>query len=1164
MNAPTAACGLPTPEDLYSRPGLERLDARFDQFLRERDPALAMRLAAARAGDGLARREESELWLALAPFVDEFLGALFSIGAQVAELIKRQDDLEVVFEVRRKFVQRHIAKKANGEAAAGIDGDEALEALEAHLQGAFEPIRFARAVRSWLEREPQCRSQLAAAERFVTWATLSPEGRRRFGHHALFHVPHKHDPLKLVATSTRQEGNIAWLEAPAEQPLRQRRGFGLTDAGYDLAGAMGEIHYCIYCHHQDKDSCSSGLRAASGSFEHSAVGAPQTGCPLGERISEMHEAKRRGHVLSALAIACLDNPMLAGTGHRICNDCMVSCIYQKQHRDPVNIPQAETRILKDVLELPWGFEIYSLLTRWNPLNFRRPLPRPPSGRSVLIVGAGPAGYTLAHHLLNDGHAVALIDGLKIEPLPPELSGRDGAGNIRFDLIRRVDALRESLAERVSAGFGGVAEYGITVRWDKNFLKILRLLLERRAQFALLGALRFGGALGVEDAFALGFDHIALCMGAGRPTLLEIPNGLARGVRQASDFLMALQLTGAARTDTLANLQMRLPVVVIGGGLTAIDTCTEALAYYPVQVERFLTRYESLCARFGAEQVRGGWTEQDRSIAEEFLQHAHALRAERAAAEREGREPDIVGLLRSWGGARILYRRVMRASPAYKNHEEIIKALEEGIAYAENLQPLAVQIDRFGHACGLSVRDTVTGAEATVPARTVLIAAGTVPNTVLAAEAPALRLDGNHFQAYDEHGTPVSPERCGKPAATHVIAHLAADGRAISFFGDLHPSFAGTVVKAMASAKNGYPIVSRLLERVAGSAEPSTVLARLRAQGSARVVRVERLTATIVEVVVEAPLAARAFRPGQFFRLQNYEAGAPRICGTRLAMEGIALTGAWVDPALGHVGLVALEMGGSSSLCTLLQPGEPVALMGPTGEPTHIPRDETVVLIGGGLGNAVLVSIGRAMRACGCRVLYFAGYRSSADVFKRQDLEAAADVLVWCADSAPAPRPGRPQDRQFVGNVVQALEAYAAGRLGEPAIALEDVDRIIAIGSEPMMAAVAAARRGGLAARLKRGHVALASINSPMQCMMKAICAQCLQSHRDPTTGIETIVFTCLNQDQEMDRVDFAVLRQRLGQNSLQEKLTARWINACREQASGGATAQESLRSDPPL
>ncbi len=1145
MNVTMAASGLPTPEDLYSGAGLERLDARFRRFLLERDPALAGRLAAARAGEAVARPDESELWLLLAPLVDEFLCALFAIGAEVAELVERQNDLEVVFEVRRKFVQRHIAKKATREDAAGIDGDAALAALETHLHGPFEAVRFARAVRSWLEHEPQCRAELAAAERFVTWAALSPDGRRRFGDHALFQVPRKHDPLQLVATDSRQEGGIAWLEAPAEHAVRQRRGFELTDAGCDLTGGLGEIHYCIYCHHQDKDSCSSGLRAASGSFEQSAVGAPQTGCPLGERISEMHEAKRRGHVLSALAIACVDNPMLAGTGHRICNDCMVSCIYQKQHRDPVNIPQAETRILKDVLELPWGFEIYSLLTRWNPLNFRRPLPRPPSGRSVLVVGAGPAGYTLAHHLLNDGHAVALIDGLKIEPLPPELAGRDRDG-IRFGLIRRIDALRESLAERVSAGFGGVAEYGITVRWDKNFLKILRLLLERRAQFALLGALRFGGALGVEDAFALGFDHIALCMGAGRPTLLEIPNGLARGVRQASDFLMALQLTGAARADTLANLQMRLPVVVIGGGLTAIDTCTEALAYYPVQVERFLSRYERLCARFGAEQVRGGWSEEDRAIAEEFLQHARALRAERAAAERDGREPDIVGLLRAWGGARILYRRVMTASPAYKNHEEIINALAEGIAYAENLQPLAVQIDPFGHANGLRVRNTVTGAESTLTARTVLIAAGTVPNTVLAREAPVLRLDGNHFQAYDESGTPVAPERCGKPAATHVIAHLGADGKAISFFGDLHPSFAGTVVKAMASAKNGYPIISRLLERVASTTEPATVLERLRSQGSARVVRVERLTATIVEVVVEAPLAARAFRPGQFFRLQNYEAGAPQACGTRLAMEGIALTGAWVDPGPGHVGLVALEMGGSSSLCTLLEPGQPVALMGPTGEPTHIPRDETVLLIGGGLGNAVLFSIGRAMRAAGSRVLYFAGYRSSTDVFKRQDLEDASDALVWCTDSAPAPQPARPQDRQFVGNVVQALEAYATSGLGAVPIALEKVDRIIAIGSESMMAAVAAARRGGLAARLKRGHVALASINSPMQCMMKAICAQCLQSHRDPTTGIETIVFSCLNQDQEMDRVDFGVLRQRLGQNALQEKLTARWINACRD------------------
>src|SRR6202040_4154677 len=286
---------------------------------------------------------------------------------------------------------------------------------------------------------------------------------------------------------------------------------------------------------------------------------------------------------------------------------------------PVDIPQAETRTLKDVLGLPWGFEIYSLLTRWNPLDIRRPLPKPQSGYKVLIVGLGPAGFTLAHHLINDGHFVAAIDGLKIEPLPPEVSGvaADG-GHCAFEPIRNVAALYERLDERRMAGFGGVAEYGITVRWDKNFLKIIRLLLERRTQFAMYGGVRFGGTLTIHNAFALGFDHIAMCAGAGRPTVIPMQNGLVPGVRQASDFLMALQLTGAAKEDSIANLTVRLPVVVIGGGLTAIDTATEALAYYPLQVEKFLSRYEILAAERGAEAVRAGWSEAESTVGDEFI------------------------------------------------------------------------------------------------------------------------------------------------------------------------------------------------------------------------------------------------------------------------------------------------------------------------------------------------------------------------------------------------------------------------------------------------------------------------------------------------------------------------------------------------------------------
>src|SRR5262249_62031265 len=91
----------------------------------------------------------------------------------------------------------------------------------------------------------------------------------------------------------------------------------------------------------------------------------------------------------------------------------------------------------------------------------------------------------------------------------------------------------------------------------------------------------------------------------------------------------------------------------------------------------------------------------------------------------------------------------------------------------------------------------------LPAGTVLVAAGTQPNTVLGREEPQhVQIDGKHFQAFDEDGRKVTPERITKPSAAHVLMNVRADGRAISFFGDLHPSFAGNVVKGMTSANQG--------------------------------------------------------------------------------------------------------------------------------------------------------------------------------------------------------------------------------------------------------------------------------------------------------------------------------------------------------------------------
>ncbi|MBI1243589.1 MAG: pyridine nucleotide-disulfide oxidoreductase [Alphaproteobacteria bacterium] len=1127
--------------DLYDRSKLALLDSRFLDALKEADAPLHDRLMAARAEpDALAAKDEGNLLVDLGPHVEAFLAQLFGIGAEAEALARRTHALSPLYAVKRLFVQRRAAKAAKAEALAGFDPS----AMDALLGPDWTELKFAEAVTAWEKDEAANAGRLALALDYAGWALVTEAGRARHGKGVLFRQPHKLDPMNYIALETVEIDGVRMQHLP-KHDWRPRDGFALTDAGMDLERALDQANYCIWCHAQGKDSCSKGLKdKKTGAFQKTMFGVNLAGCPLEEKISEMHQLKSNGFALGAFATILVDNPMVAATGHRICNDCMKACIYQKQ--DPVDIPQAETRILKDVLSLPWGFEVYSLLTRWNPLNIRRPLPRPDTGRKVLIVGLGPAGYTLAHHLMNDGHAVAAIDGLKIEPLPEDVSGvrADGA-RVPFKPVRDASELFENLDERVLAGFGGVAEYGITVRWDKNFLKVIRLLLERRAEFAMYGGVRFGGTLTLDDAFAMGFDHVALCMGAGRPTIIDMENGLARGVRQASDFLMALQLTGAAKKDSLANLQIRLPVVVIGGGLTAIDTATESLAYYVRQVEKFAARYDTLVAERGEATVRARWSAEDAEIASEFLVHARAIATEREQAAAVDRAPDFAPLLERWGGATIAYRRRLVDAPSYTlNHEEVAKALEEGVRFAEGLTPVAVEIDGYGAAKALKVKDGEGNAR-TLPARSILVAAGTQPNTVLARETPdRIKLHGKYFAAVDEDGNPVEPERqTSKPAISNVLMVVGDMAGRASFFGDLHPSYFGNVVKAMGSAKQGYPVVTRaLFKRPASDVKWTDLRARLDGDLRATVDAVNRLTPTIIEIVVKAPQAARNFRPGQFYRLQNYEAFARRVDGTVLAMEGLAMTGAWTDPERGLVAAIALEMGGSSDLCAGLKPGEPVVMMGPTGAPTETPSGETVALVGGGLGNAVLFSIGAALRKAGSKVVYFAGYKKIQDRYKVEQIEAAADVVVWCCDEAPGFKPGRTQDKSFVGNIVAAMNAYATGALGDQPVRLQDADRMIAIGSDRMMDAVGRARHGLLKPCVKPGHQAIGSINSPMQCMMKEICAQCLQPHRDPETGKQTVVFSCFNQDQDLDRVDFAALSSRLGQNALQEKLAALWID----------------------
>ncbi|HEX6125664.1 MAG TPA: FAD-dependent oxidoreductase [Pyrinomonadaceae bacterium] len=1225
--------------DLFDPVRFVDLSTAFYGEIAEKEPVLyeALRKYIDGRGAGFEKRAASKILTDAAPFLSDFVARMFGVTKERSDLereILRQNPIWKY----KFFVQRRAAKAFTPEKLASFDHERVTQALKELRNAAFDEtlvwddeLGVSEIAARLLDAEEVLAKggepTVAEAETVAklhsalgklkdrTYAELisdfvleidaagdllqvkaalrllevwsAAEFYKKEKRWKAFKTPHALDYQNLVHLIRPNSSNPNIMRGLDEE-MRRRDGFKLTDDRGSMRDALYEVDYCMICHERDKDSCSTGLHEKDGSVKRNPLGIKTEGCPLDEKISEMHLMKKQGDPIASLALVAIDNPMCAGTGHRICNDCMKGCIFQKQ--EPVNIPLAETHTLTDILDLPYGFEIYSLLTRWNPLNPERPVELPYNGKNILVVGLGPAGYTLAHYLLNEGFGVIGIDGLKIEPLPTEWTGN--LGKTCPKPIRDINEIREHLDERILSGFGGVSEYGITVRWDKNFLTMMQLMLARRPHFRAYGGIRFGGTLTIEDAWDFGFDHIAIATGAGRPTIVPMKNNLIRGIRQASDFLMALQLTGAFKKDTLSNLQVRLPAVVIGGGLTGIDTATELFAYYPVQVEKMLAKYEQVVEEFGETEVMKKFDPEELMTLPEFLEHGRAIRAERTRAAAAGEEPNFVPLVRSWGGVSLVYRKRMQDSPAYRlNHEEVQKALEEGINFVECMNPAEAVPDEFNAVKAIIFErlkydaDTgsfdKTGEMVEFPARTVCVAAGTSPNVIYEKEKPGtFKLDEwrQFFQPFrlEKNGDgKFHAVECAK-GETGFFTSYERDGKFISYYGDNHPKYAGNVVKAMASAKHGYKHVVELfglenglqpvssecglqpvddaeerdksrtlnenIARTLNDGAFDNLVSTLDEQLRAYVVRVDRLTPTIVDVVVKAPLQARKFEPGQFYRLQNFETSAPVVDGVRLMMEGLALTGAWVDEEKGLLSMIVLEMGTSSRLCSLLKEGEEVLVMGPTGTPTEIPENETVLLAGGGLGNAVLFSIARELREKKNHVLYFAGYKNGIDLFKREEIENATDQVVWATDYGDEIAPRRPQDAHFRGNIVQAMVAYAEGKLGDTKVDLKDVDRIIAIGSDRMMNGVREARHTSLKPFLNPQHTAIGSINSPMQCMMKEVCAQCLQRHVNPHTGEEFFVFSCFNQDQHLDFVDFKNLNERLKANSIQEKLTNMWLD----------------------
>lgn len=973
---------------------------------------------------------------------------------------------------------------------------------------------------------------LSMAERWLWGRYLNESDVKKW---TIFFQPKKTDYDYLVEYRTENENGFDKFINHSDH-FRERTGFYLNEIERTHRQFLNQIDYCMYCHDRKKDSCSTGFFDRFGELQKNPLGNKLKGCPLDEKISESHLLRKNGFPLASLSVIMIDNPMCPGTGHRICNDCMKGCIYQKQ--EPVNIPLAESTILREIIGLPYGFEIYSLLTRWNPLIKNSQVEKAYNGKNVLVTGLGPAGYTLAHYLLNEGFGVVGIDGLKIERIFNEYTLRKIDGQKVFPKpVKYFDKeIYNALDERILHGFGGVTEYGITVRWDKNFLTVIYLTLMRRENFAFYDGVTLGNTITIKDAWEMGFKHLSLCTGAAKPTIIRIKNNLLGGIRKSSDFLMQLQLTGAQKDDNLTSLQISLPGIVIGGGLTAIDCATELIAYYPVMVQKIHKRYNQLSDEARAKYL-SSLDEYGKKKIELYLSHAEEFIAEKQNADNENREPKFVELVNKFGGVKLIYRKRLNDAPAYReNHEEVIEALEQGVEFVQLMAPSEAIPDEKGNLKAMrfevqvhnkdeeSGRDIFkgTGEFVEFPAGSMVIAAGTSPNTIYNDEHEDT-FDINdktwYFNTYDVEVNNNQAKLNEIESGEGFFTSYIEDNKTVSFFGDCHPNYFGSVVKAMASVKNGYGKIINNLEILESDTETFSDFAEMLDDKFKTVVtEVNELSGKYISLKIISKNAALKWKPGKFFKIQNYETSAIRLNGVTNFIEPVFLSPNKVDTTTGQIEFIIYTKGASTELIRTFKPGDVIYLTGPSGDEIKIPENETVLIAAEGFGNSYMLPVIRAMKERGNKIIYFAGFREMEYSFELDELKEISDEFYPCFKD----------EISITDSIKNELKTSRV------------IDRIFVNGSAGLMKFINEQMHGGLSESLGNAK-AVGTLNTTLQCMMNGVCGECLQEVKD-SEGRNKFVYGCFKNVHELNCINLDMYKTRLSFNEVFEKLNTEYLN----------------------
>jgi glutamate synthase (NADPH/NADH) small chain len=311
--------------------------------------------------------------------------------------------------------------------------------------------------------------------------------------------------MDITASDRKRRMALPDQRAPTRDPMERRHNWEEICLGFDVRQAMAESERCIRC-----------------------PAAPcQKACPLHNDIRGAMESLESGDVLGAADRFRVTSPMPDVCG-RICPQerlCEGSCVLGKRGV-PVRIGQIE-RFVSDVQRAERGVP---------PI-----VAGAPTGRSVAIVGAGPAGLAAAEELRRRGHRVKIFDAWPLA--------------------------------------GGVLRYGIpTFKLPEALIAAKQHQLEA-AGVEIATAVTIGAAGDLATLRSDGFDAVLLAIGAGAPTRLGVPGEDLASVWSASDFLVRANLPPSDLPPAAkAPLSGGERVVVIGGGDTAMDCCRTAVRH----------------------------------------------------------------------------------------------------------------------------------------------------------------------------------------------------------------------------------------------------------------------------------------------------------------------------------------------------------------------------------------------------------------------------------------------------------------------------------------------------------------------------------------------------------------------------------------------------------